>query len=325
MTPPPAEISVTVPVSQAYDRVKRILFQPFDLGKWFIIGFCAWLAELGESGGGGFNGFNNNINLGNNNQSQNLEHFRDAIDHAGNYVMENLYWIVPLAAAACLLLFALGMVVLWLNSRGKFMFLHCVAQDKAEVSEPWQKYEREANSLFWFRCVLGIIGMLLVLPLVVLILVIVFRMIYRGEPDIGGIMLAVGLGMVFFLAAMVFALIRKFTTDFVVPIMCLRGSKCLAAWREFSGLLAAHPGEFVLYILFQIVLGMAIVSLVLAAVIFTCCIAGCLMALPFIGTVVLLPVLVFKRSYSICFLAQFGQAYDIFPPAAPPIPGALPV
>jgi hypothetical protein len=47
------------------------------------------------------------------------------------------------------------------------------------------------------------------------------------------------------------------------------------------------------------------------------------MALPYLGTVLLLPVLVFKRSYSTYFLAQFGPAYNVFPPAAPPIPGAL--
>jgi hypothetical protein len=47
----------------------------------------------------------------------------------------------------------------------------------------------------------------------------------------------------------------------------------------------------------------------------TCCIAGCLMALPYVGTVALLPVLVFKRSYSIYYLAQFGPAYNVFPPA----------
>ena len=323
MTTQPAEISVTVPVSQAYDRVKRMLFQPFDLGKWFVIGFCAWLAGLGESGGG-FNGFNNNINLGDNHSAQNAQSFRDAADKAMNFVMENLYWIIPVAAAVFLLLLALGMVLTWLNSRGKFMFLHCVALDKAEVSEPWQKYEREANSLFWFRFVLGLAGMVLVLPLVGFILVIVFRMIYRGEPDIGGIMLAVGLGLMMVLVAMVFALIHKFTTDFVVPIMYLRGSKCLAAWREFFSLLGASAGDFVLYILFQIVLAMAIGMLVFFAVIATCCIAGCLMILPYLGTVVLLPVLVFKRSYSIYFLAQFGPAYDVFPPAPPPVPGALP-
>jgi hypothetical protein len=58
------EISVTEPVSPALERVKAMLFKPFDLGKWFTIGFCAWLALLGEGGsGGGFNsGFNNSFN-----------------------------------------------------------------------------------------------------------------------------------------------------------------------------------------------------------------------------------------------------------------------
>ena len=52
------EISVTEPVSPALERVKTMLFKPFDLGKWFTIGFCAWLAALGEGGGSGMN-FNN--------------------------------------------------------------------------------------------------------------------------------------------------------------------------------------------------------------------------------------------------------------------------
>jgi hypothetical protein len=321
MTYEPQEISVTVPVSQAYDRVKRMLFQPFDLGKWFTIGFCAWLAGLGESG----SSYNGNFNFNNNNTtSHNAQSFHDVVDKAVSYVTQNLYWIIPVAVAAVVLLMALGMVLIWLNSRGKFMFLHCVALDRAEVGEPWQKFEREGNSLFWFRFVLGFIGMVLSLPLVGLILFLIGRMLYRGEPDAGSILLAIGLGLVFVAVAIGFALIQKFTLDFVVPIMFLRGAKCLGAWREFLGLLTANAGDFALYVLFQIVLGMAIGSLVLVAIIVTCCIAGCLMLLPYVGTVLLLPVLVFKRSYSTYYLAQFGPAYDVFPPAAPPVRGPQP-
>jgi len=41
----------------------------------------------------------------------------------------------------------------------------------------------------------------------------------------------------------------------------------------------------------------------------------------------LLPVLIFKRAYSLYYLAQFGPEYDVFPqpaaaPAAPPPPTA---
>ena len=59
--------------------------------------------------------------------------------------------------------------------------------------------------------------------------------------------------------------------------------------------------------------------LVLIVILLTCCIAGCLLVLPYLGTVLLLPVLVFRRSYSLCYLAQYGGEYDVFaPPSAPP-------
>lgn len=114
-----------------------------------------------------------------------------------------------------------------------------------------------------------------------------------------------------------FALIQKFTMDFVVPIQLLRGGSCLAAWKEFWGMLAGHAGLFTLYILFQIVLGMAITIIVLIAVLVTCCIAGCLMIIPYVGTVLLLPVLVFKQSYPLYFLRQFGSDYNVFQFASP--------
>jgi hypothetical protein len=119
------------------------------------------------------------------------------------------------------------------------------------------------------------------------------------------------------IVAIVFGVIGKLTTDFVVPIMFRRGNKCLAAWGELRGLLRARFGTFVLYLLMQIVLGMAIGMLVLAVVLVTCCIAGCFLAIPYIGTVLLLPVLIFQRAYSLHFFAQFGADYDVFAPDAP--------
>jgi hypothetical protein len=313
------EISVTEPVSPALERVKTMLFKPFDLGKWFAIGFCAWLALLGEGGGGG--GFNNGVNFDNRNPS--AESFRHGYHQARNYVLENLAWIVPTVAAVVILMLALWLLILWLSSRGKFMFLHCVALDKAEVSVPWSKFGHEADSLFWFRAALGFLSMFLLLPPIGFAAALVLRMIIHGEVNIPGVMVAVGLCLLFFLVAIVFALIQKVTHDFVVPIMFLRRCKCLAAWKEFRGLLASHAGLFTLYILFQIVLGMAISILVLAAIIITCCIACCLMLIPYIGTVVLLPVLVFKQSYPLYFLRQFGADFDVFgiESPAPPMTG----
>jgi len=310
MTTQPTEVSVTRPFSQAIDRVKLMLFRPFDLGKWFVIGFCAWLAQLGEQG------FNGSFNFGSGRGQGGSVHHE--FERAKEFVMNNLYWIVPLAAAMVVFGVALWLVFTWLNSRGKFMFLHCVALDKAEVSVPWRKYAREGNSLFLFRIGLGLIGAVLSLPLIAIIVVAVLRMVQRGEPSPGGILMSVGIVLVLVAVAIVFVLIEKFTKDFVVPIMFLRGVGWRKGWGELWGLLTANFGDFILYILFQIVLAMAIGAMTLVVVIATCCIAGCLLALPYLGTVLFLPVLVFSRAYSLHYLAQFGREYDVFPPSTSP-------
>jgi hypothetical protein len=316
------EISVIEPVSPALERVKQMLFKPFDLAKWITIGFCAWLAGLGESGGGGFNYGNHYGNKGSYG-GQPGEQFRHFYHQASDFVMANLGWIIPLTILLVLLVVALWLLMLWLSSRGKFMFLHCVALDKAEVAEPWNKFAGAANSLFRFRICLGLVGMLLTFPLLVFIGLAVMRMVLQGEVDLAGVMTSVVLGLIFVLVAVMLAIVRKFTVDFVVPIQFLRGGGCLAAWKEFYGLLAANPGQFALYILFQIVIAMAIGIIVVLAVLVTCCVAGCLLLLPFIGSVLLLPVLVFKRSYSLYYLAQHG--YDVFPvlPPTPPLPPTI--
>lgn len=317
MTMHSTQISVTAPVGQAIDRVKRILFQPFDIGKWFIIGFCAWLASLGESGPN----FRGNFRSDWGGQSGGPHSFREFMDQTMDFVMQNLHWIIPTAVVVVILSLAWGILATWLSSRGKFMFLYCVALDRAEVKRPWREFVSEGNSLFWFRFVLGLIAMALCMPLLAGILFIVGPMVYHDNPEQVGIVLAVVLGLVLFVLAICFWLIGKFTRDFVAPIMFLRRTKCTIAWREFLGLCGANVGHFVLYVLFQIVLAIAIGLLVLVVIVLTCCMAGCLMVLPYLGTVVLLPVLVFDRSYSLYYLAQFGSAYTVFPAASPVLTG----
>jgi hypothetical protein len=302
----PREVSVTVPLSQALERVKLILFRPFDLGKWFTIGFCAWLAYLGERGGSGFNGGNSFSNHGNHTGAQ------QQFQHAWSYVVANLAWILPLFIALIALGLGLWVLFMWLGSRGKFMFLHCVALNQAEVTVPWNRYAKEAMSLFYFRLVLGLIGSIVNLSLIAVVAIPVIMMVKAGAASVPGVMIAAG-GLLLFIAALVvFLLILSLTDSFVVPIMYLRGTKCLAAWRELRGLLAAHLGGFVIYFLFTFVLSLAIAMILVFVMLLTCCIAGCLMAIPYIGTVILLPVLVFKRSYSLYYFAQYGKEYDVF-------------
>ncbi|HTL71883.1 MAG TPA: hypothetical protein VL863_01175, partial [bacterium] len=218
LTPPsaPREISVTDVIEPAYERVKQMLFRPFNLSKWITIGFCAWLAGFGESGGGGFNGFNGGGGHHHGHHGQEVEEFRHFYQQAQDYLLMNIGWIVPLAAIVVLLALALWVTVLWLSCRGKFMFLHCVALDKAEVEVPWKKYAAPANSLFWFRLGLGVLGVVLLLPLLVFGAALVVKMLLQGEPNLPAVMLVAGLALGFIVLALGFSVIHKLLVDFVV-------------------------------------------------------------------------------------------------------------
>lgn len=302
-------ISVTLPVEHAFERMKRVLFQPFDLGKWFTIGFCAWLAYLGEGGGGGGgggNGFHGGPGRGGG------PDFRHIFITVRDYVVANLWWLLPVIAGALLVCFALGALILWLSSRGKFMFLDNVAKNRGAVREPWGSCRQEANSLFVFRLILGIITVLPFLLLLALAVLFIWQQV-MAQAVLGGPMLGlVGSVLSMILFGVVVWVINRFTTDFVVPLQYLRKSRVLDAWRDFLPMLAQSAGYFALYLLFRILLAIAIGAIILVLVLITCCVAGCLMAIPYIGTVLILPILVFERSYSLYFLAQFGQQFDVF-------------
>ncbi len=321
-TTQPREMSVTLPVGQAMDRVKKVLFQPFDLGRWLIIGFCAWLAYLGE--GGGFHG-GSNFGGHHGHGASNIHH---EFAQARDYVMHNIAWLAPLVISVVLAGIAIWLVVMWLSSRGRFMFLHCVALSTAEVRVPWARYASEANSLFLFRLVVALISLMVMLPLVGGLILVIMRMVLREAVSIEGLLVAAALVFVIIAFGTVFWIIGRLMKDFVVPLQYLRRARCLDAWRELLELSRSNIGNLVLYFLFRIVLAVAITVVVVAAVLVTCCVAGCLFALPYLGTVFLLPILVFDRAYSLHYLAQFGPDYDVFAPftggilGTPPAPAA---
>jgi hypothetical protein len=295
-------VSVIDPIGPAFERVKTILFRPFDIGKWFIIGFCAWLAYLGKGGGGGGGGRGGRGHYD----------VHEGIGQAKHFVLENLYWIIPVAVVLVVIGIIFWLVFTWLSSRGRFMFLHCVAHNKAEVTIPWTKFRQHANSLFLFRIVLGLISFAIIgLPVLFAIGCIVMMIAGDGAFAIG-ILGGILIGLFILVGAIIFGLIRKFTMDFVVPIMFLRTTSCTAGWREFLTILSVNKGHFIVYILFQIVIGIAIGAIILTVVLITCCCAGCFLAIPYIGTVLMLPVHVFTRSYSLLYLKQFGPEFDVF-------------
>lgn len=305
-------ISVIDPISPAIEHVRLMLFKPFDLSKWFIIGFCAWLAQLGD-GAGGWGG--------NGGHRDGFEHGFDAIRDS---VLAHLAIIILAAAIIIPIVIIIVVVFCWLNSRGKFMFVHCIAGNKAEVAIPWNKFSRHGNSLFLFRIILGIIGLFAIgIPAAASVFagIVMFATGFNPTAILG----LSGAIFVTVVVAILFAIIAKFTTDFVVPIMFLNTESCVAGWKQCLALIGSHKAQMLLYILFQILIHIVIAFIVLAIYLlgFCCCCLSCcvtvfliipifnLIILYFI-VVILLPLVAFKRAYSLFYLRQFGAQFDVF-------------
>jgi len=292
-------IEIFKPFGEAVELTKKILFQPFDLKKWFVIGFAAWLANLGSGGN-----FNYQFN-------------RREEAHKINEAINQIPHPILVLGISLLILFVLALIVLcaWLRARGGFVFIDCIVKNRGAIAEPWREFRKEGNGyfLFWLliALVVLILGALLSLPLIILAIEgHSFLYLHRDRLD---------LFVILAIAAWVFAILLVIVTwvliaSFMLPVMYRRRCRPYEAFRAAVSLIAAQPGEIVLYCLFLIVLVIAIGLISCFAICATCCVA----AVPYLGTVILLPVFVLLQAFSLSFLRQFGPDYDVWAPFMPP-------
>ncbi len=182
------------------------------------------------------------------------------------------------------------------------------------IKAPWAEYRAEGNSLFLWR--LGFVAVALVVVAVALTPVFVF-VIRHGdtEPPVATILMLI---LPMLLVAIGLAYVDLFLRSFVVPIMYKERLKTNDAWRRFGPYLREHLGSFLLYGIWLVALMIGLALGIVLLVVVTCCIAGILLIIPYIGTVLLLPVYVALRALSLEFLAQFSDDFRIFPEPEPP-------
>jgi len=290
------KIEIFKPFGEAFELTKKILFQPFDLKKWFVIGFAAWLANLGV-GGGGFNYQDN--------RREGVQKLNEAISQIPHPI---------LVTGVCVLIaFVLVLIVLfaWLRARGRFLFIDCIVKNRGAIAEPWRDFRKEGNSYFLFSLLVClaflIFAGLLSLPLVVPVIR------DAAFPRMHSVYVICAIATwVFVMLLLVLA--WSLIANFMVPIMYRQRCRPSEAFNIVGRVIAGYPGEILLYYLFLIVLALATLIVACIATCATCCIA----AIPYIGTVILLPVFVLLRSFSLLFLRQFGPDYDVWATFVPP-------
>lgn len=321
-------IEYVKPTSRAMGRMTTILFRPFDLGKWFALGFSAWLASFlssNSSTSGGGSGSGEGIGEGTDGES-----IEEALQPVFDYIRDNLDWILPTAIAVVVILTALTLVLLWIGSRGKFMFLDNVVHNRSLISVPWARFSREGNSLFRWRLGFSAILLMVVLGIAGGAGWFLYQRFDPEDLDAISIGTLVGAGLLLFMIVLVAVYITAMLEDFVIPIAYQHSLSTTDAWSQFLGVHAAHPGTFIVYFLWRFLLQIAAGIAILAAIVLTCCLAGIIMIIPYLGAVLTLPVTVFIRALGPEFLRQFGGSFDLWegsidggfstgPP--PPLPG----
>lgn len=320
---PAGAVQYLEPLRRAWNRMVDQLFRPFDLGKWFVLGLTCWLARFIQGSGGG--GFNVPSGVGDW-DSDDAEAATGQIAAASFWPAEWSEWSENLVASGligCLIGFLLLLflvvipLLIWLGSRGQLMFLDNVVHGRAEVQRPWREYRREGNSLFLW---------LLVYLLAVLVSVLIVMLpgglltFFQLQEDADAVPVAGLLTLLLPILAwgLVLTYVSFFLYAFVVPIMHRERLTTTQAWRVFLPVFRERWGHFLLVGLFVFALYLLLGIATVIACVVTCCIFWILLIIPYIGTVVLLPVWVTYRAFTLEFLAQMSPRFDFFAAAAVP-------
>jgi hypothetical protein len=209
-----------------------------------------------------------------------------------------------------------------LRARGKFIFLDGVANDRAAIAEPWHRLAPQANSYFRFQLLLAALMLVWFVALGVALYAIALPDI-RAQQIGGATIAAIVIGsMLAFLVVLLFGIVNAVADDFLIPLMYLRATSIVPAWREFrEKLVPGNVGSIALFYGMRIVIGIATTVLMSMMGCALCFIA----VLPYLGTVLFLPIYVFQRNYSLYFLRQFGPDYNLIVERMPDAMSAFPV
>ena len=298
------QIEIFKPFGEAFGLMKRILFQPFDLNKWCVIGFAAFLASLAGGAHFNFTGFNRKHDW-----RWSISSARHNIIPTGGHLPG---WVIPLAIVFVLFVIALVVVLLWLGARGRFMFVDCIVRNRGAIKEPWREFRKEGNSFFGLSIL--VILLLLIVAAIGALPFFLPVILHGNAAPYRTALIAGMISLVTLLVLLAFA--WNLISQLIVPVMYRKRCRAVVAFRDVIDLILNHPAPLILYFLFFIVLAIASVIVGCLVACLTCCIA----AIPYVGTVILLPLHVLVAGFTLFFLRQFGVEYDVWAGVAPTAP-----
>lgn len=261
-----------------------------------------------------------NLNVGVNSNTTNpaaLHQLNSQLSHLFTGMTVGL--IIGIFVVIFLIIIAISLLIVWLGSRGQFMFLDNIVRNRGAIAWPWQNYSRQGNSFFLSYLLFGVGFFLLIVPILVGAIILCIPLFQQHRwPSGGEIGIFAALFALYLIVGITGNIVLFLFREFGIPIMFRQGLPARAAFMETMNLIRLHPGSICVFLLLRIAIfiGTAFLCVII------CCATCCIGALPYIGTVLLLPVLVFVRCFTLDCLAQFGPDYDVFTVDVPPASAA---
>ena len=318
-------------IQTAWERMTIILFQPFDIGKWGLLGFIAYLAMLAEGGvslNNPLSGFGQNAKT----------HPYTTYPQSTQALKQFTVWVSDLPNNPWLkfmILLAIGYLVVWLvlnwvGCRAQFVLLDNIVRNRAALAEPWQRYGQQGNVWFLFHLVLVVVTFLFLATAGGVFLFLNWSWMSAGRDPAGVEMATIGvLALVFGVLGIIGMTILFLIRTLVQPLYFKQTMSLGTALLAVMTLVVTRPLSIFIYLLLSFAVSLVLGTITCA--VFACAfcaalpIVCCVSCFPFIGGMLLgmllcqliLPVIVFQRCFQLGVLEQFGPQYDVFRVDAP--------
>ncbi len=304
---PAGAISPFDAAREAFAHTRRQLF-PVRLERWLALGFLAFLEQCGRAfrGGGGGGGGGRHGTVGEGRLPFDPGGVLAWLQRVEDWLALHVVAVALGALVALLLIAGVMALVLWLNARGVFMYLDDVASGRADVARPWRQHAAAASSYFGWSLGISLAGIFIVLFAAGIVLFGAVGFLTGRVNGTGGWLAAAALAPVLgllLLALFLLALAGLALRDFVAPLQLATGLSCGASARVLEGLVLAHPGAFVLYLLLKLLVVVVSGLVIVIGGCLTCCIGF----LPVVMQTIFQPLFYFERSLSVFLLRQMGH------------------
>jgi hypothetical protein len=309
-------------IKESFNRTKSLFF-PIRKKYWLKMGFISIMA--GNSQGGNYNG--NGLNDSNKSGFPSGMTLQQFIADLNTKALAFLSQYGYIKGIAFIVLYFIGLIFSYLSSMFTFVFIDGIVKKDIVIGKSFSEWKKQGISLFLFRLVVGLVSLFVTLAIFSPVIVAFFqnKLAYFNFwlliPIILGITVySTIVGIFMFLA-----------DDFAVPIMYMKKLSFTKAWAEFRKIASGKKGEIFLYWLIKIGLGIvagigsfvvvlillipliaisllgvllyfglkAIAGMVAAVIIIALLAVILLTVFIYFVTVVLVPVAVFFRIYSI--------------------------